>query len=351
MSEPFQYGGQAVIEGVMMRGRRSMAVGVRHPSGEIVVHSEPLNSRIYGSVWAKRPFIRGALLLWDTLGLGMRALMFSANVALQEEETVPDSRTAGTAGTTGDASDKASSGEPAPVPTASDGHAAVQAQVDTAARDAFTGGVMWGTMSLSLLFGVGVFFITPLLLARLVEPHLPGSLLTVLVEGGIRIALFFGYVWLIGRLPDVRRVYAYHGAEHKTINAYEAGEPLVPDRVARYSVAHPRCGTSFLLYVIVISILVFGLLGRPSLPVRIASRVLFIPVVASVAYECIRFSSRRTASPLVRVLMAPGMGLQKLTTREPDTSQVEVAIAALERVLERDGVTVPAVPARTVAVA
>jgi uncharacterized protein YqhQ len=168
-------------------------------------------------------------------------------------------------------------------------------------------------------------------------PSLPTATASVAVEGLIRILLFFGYVWLIGRLPDVRRVFAYHGAEHKTINAYEAGEPLTPERVGRYSVAHPRCGTAFLLYVVVLSIFVFGLMGRPSLPLRIATRIAFVPVIASVAYEVIRFSARRQGNPAVRALLIPGLALQKLTTREPDDAQVQVAIAALERVLELDG--------------
>ena len=305
-SQPFNYGGQAVIEGVMMRGRSAMAVAVRHPSGEVVVHTEPLASRVHRSVWAKRPFIRGVLMLWDTLSLGMKALVFSANVALEEE----------------DDEDKQQQ--------------TVKEQTETAAKDAFQGGVMWGTMILAMVFGIGLFFVSPLLLTRLVEHLLPNAAASVAVEGLIRIALFFGYVWLIGRLADVRRVFAYHGAEHKTINAYEAGEPLTPERVGRYSVAHPRCGTAFLLYVVVLSIFVFGLLGRPSLPLRIATRIAFVPVIASVAYEVIRFSARRQSNRAVRVLLIPGLALQSLTTREPDDSQVQVAIAALERVLEVD---------------
>jgi uncharacterized protein YqhQ len=331
VSEAFNYGGQAVIEGVMMRGRQAMAVAVRHPSGEVVVHGEPLNRGLYRSPWARRPFIRGALLLWDTLVLGTRALVYSASVAMSDEE-----REGETATTTGEGGAAAR----AAPRTAAEQSAA-------AAEEAFGGKMLWGMMAVSLAFGVGIFFISPLLLTRLVDPYLPSALLSVLVEGTIRIALFFGYVWLIGRLPDVRRVFAYHGAEHKAINALEAGEALAPAGVGRYSVAHPRCGTSFLLVVVVLSIFVFGLLGRPSLPLRIFSRVALVPVVAAVAYEVIRFAGRRTRNPVVRLVMAPGMALQKLTTREPDASQVEVAIAALKRVLEMDGlaVAVPAAPA------
>jgi uncharacterized protein YqhQ len=195
---------------------------------------------------------------------------------------------------------------------------------------------MWGTMAVALGLGIGIFFITPLLLTRVVDPVLPHAAWSVLVEGLIRIGLFFAYVWGIGRLPDIQRVFAYHGAEHKAINALEAGEPLEASRVQRYSVAHPRCGTSFLLFVVVLSVFVFGLLGRPSLPVRIASRVLLVPVIASVAYEVIRLSARRYSNRAVRALLAPGMALQALTTREPDQTQVEVALSALERVLALD---------------
>jgi uncharacterized protein YqhQ len=334
VSEAFHYGGQAVIEGVMMRGRQAMAVAVRHPSGEVVVHGEPLNRGLYRSPWARRPFIRGALLLWDTLVLGTRALVYSASVAMSDEESEAEAAAAAGGG---------AAAQPAPRTAAE--------QSAAAAEEAFGGKMLWGMMAVSLALGVGIFFISPLLLTRLLDPYLPSALLSVLVEGAIRIALFFGYVWLIGRLPDVRRVFAYHGAEHKAINALEAGEALAPAGVGRYSVAHPRCGTSFLLVVVVLSIFVFGLLGRPSLPLRIVSRVALVPVVAAVAYEVIRFAARRPRNPVVRLVMAPGMALQKLTTREPDASQVEVAIAALKRVLEMDGPTVavpvaPAAPAR-----
>ncbi len=307
--ERFNYGGQAVIEGVMMRGRTSMAVAVRHPNGSVVVHAEPLEKGMYRSPWVQRPLVRGVVMLWDTLALGMRALAFSANVAA------------------GDESDVAS---------AESGDSADTAQVEAAAKDAFGGGLMWGTLAAALIFGVGIFFVAPLLLTRLVDSLLPSAALSVLFEGLVRIGLFFGYVWLIGQLPDVRRVFAYHGAEHKAINALEAGEPMQAGRVLPYSVAHPRCGTSFLLFVIVLSILVFVFIGRPPLPIRLASRVVLVPVIAALAYELIRFAARHATHPAVRLLLAPGLALQALTTREPDEAQVEVAIAALERVLDAD---------------
>jgi uncharacterized protein YqhQ len=208
---------------------------------------------------------------------------------------------------------------------------------------------MWGTMAVALSFGVGIFFVSPLLLTGLVDRLLPTAALSVLFESVVRIGLFFGYVWLIGRLPDVQRVFAYHGAEHKAINAFEAGEPMQPGRVLPHSVAHPRCGTSFLLFVVLLSILVFALIGRPPLPLRLVSRIVLVPVIAALAYELIRFSARHARHPAVRLLLAPGMALQALTTREPDAAQVEVAIAALDRVLQTDGVVPP--PARPEAVA
>ena len=330
MSEPFYYGGQAVIEGVMMRGRTAMAVAVRHPGGQVVVHTEPLDRGVYRSPWAKRPFLRGVLLLWDTLVLGMRALTFSATVASSDGQ---GTKAEDEGRVTADESPSAlrdSSFVPRP-PSADAREAASEA-----AQTAFGGGALWGTMAVALTFGVGLFFVLPLLAARLVDPVVPAATLSVVLEGLVRMGLFFGYVWLIGRVPDVQRVFQYHGAEHKTINAFEAGEPLDPLHAQRYGVAHPRCGTSFLLYVVLLSILVFALLGRPPLAIRIASRIVLVPVIAALAYELIRLAARYAHRRAVRILLAPGMALQAMTTREPDDSQVEVAIAALDHVLARD---------------
>ena len=292
----FNYGGQAVIEGVMMRGAKHAAVAVRNPQGEIVVHEEPLTAPIYTSAWGKLPFVRGLALLWDALGLGERALMWSANIALTEEEG-------------GDQ-------------TAS-----------------FQGPVAWGTVAVSLAFGVGIFFLAPVLLTHLADRFLgTGSVASNLLEGIIRLTFFLVYVILIGRLPDIKRVFAYHGAEHKTINAYEAGADLTPQSVARFSLLHPRCGTGFLLVVMVISILVFGLLGQPPLIWRLVSRVALIPVIAGLAYEFIRFSAKRyTTNRLIRWLITPSLALQRLTTREPDHGMLEVAISSLKCVLRAEG--------------
>jgi uncharacterized protein YqhQ len=286
MGKPFNYGGQAVIEGVMMRGAKQMCVAVRAPDNEIVVHCEPLNPRIYASFISKIPFLRGLTMLWDTLGLGIRTLLFSAEVAVQEDEEVE-----------------------------------------------FSGPVAWGTVAVSLTLAVAVFFVGPLLLLKLVDRFIASALISNLLEGFIRLGLFLGYVWAIGFIPDIQRVFGYHGAEHKTINAYEADEALTVEAVGRHTVVHPRCGTAFLLVVMVISILVFALLGRPPLLLRILSRIVLIPVIAGIAYEFVKFSARHQDKWLMRVLIAPGLWLQGFTTREPDASMLEVSIAALRRLL------------------
>jgi len=280
--KPFNYGGQAVLEGVMMRGSRALAVAVRNPEGEIVTHVEPVNQTLYNGPISRIPFVRGLTMLWDALGLGMRSLMFSANVAMGEEE---------------------------------DG-------------EAFSGPVAWGTMIISLAFGVGLFFVLPLVIVGFADRWIESSLLSNLVEGTIRLLLFIGYVWLIGLMPDIRRVFGYHGAEHKTINAYEAGAELTPESVERFTTLHPRCGTAFLLSVVVISILLFSLLGRPVLWLRILSRIVLIPVVAGVAFEYIRFSARHMNKAIIRAIAAPNLAMQRLTTREPDLKMLAVSITA-----------------------
>ncbi len=290
------YGGQAVIEGVMMRGRRRAAVAVRAPNGEIVIHEEPLPPRIYQSRISKVPFIRGMVLLWDALVLGTRALMWSADVAVGEEEE----------------------------------------------SIGFSGPVAWGTIIVSLAIGIGVFFLLPAGVGRLMEHFWDVSkTASAFAEGVIRLVLFIAYIVLIGHMADVARVFAYHGAEHKTINAYEAGADLTPESVARFSTLHTRCGTSFLLFVLLISILLFVPLQFDNILLRFASRLLLIPVVAGIAYEFLRFSTRHQANPIMKLFIAPGLALQKLTTREPDLDMLEVAIAALQPVLAADGLEIP----------
>ena len=295
-------GGQAVLEGVMMRGVSTWAVAVRKPSeeqlaadgdrdpteaalGEIEVVSEPLvswNKRYRAFRW---PVIRGVVALAESLKIGFQALGYSANAQLVEEEQE-------------------------------------------------IGGGMWiGTIVLSLLLGIGLFFILPVGLTSLVRDQLPNSIVFVIVEKIVRISIFLLYIWLISRMRDLQRVFEYHGAEHKTISCYEAGLPLTPENAQRFSRLHPRCGTSFLLIVMIVAIFVFAPLGTPAWYWLFASRVVGIPLVAGLAFEVIKWFGRNRTKRWARVLMAPGMQLQKLTTREPDLDQLAVAIAALEAVL------------------
>jgi len=302
----FYYGGQAVIEGVMMRGRQRAAIAVRDPHGGIVVHEETLPARIYRSRASQIPFIRGMVLLWDALVLGTRSLMWSADVAIGEEE----------------------------------------------GSQGFSGPMAWGTLLISLAVGIGLFIALPAVLGGLAERFLGVSKLGAsFVEGVVRLVMFIGYIVLIGRLPDVKRVFAYHGAEHKTINAYEAGAQLTPANVARYSTLHTRCGTSFLLFVLVISIILFTPLQFDNWFLRIGSRLVLIPFVAGIAYEFLRFSTQHQNNRIMRLLIAPGLAMQRLTTREPDEIMLEVAIAALYPVLVADGLEVPSAPTPVMATA
>jgi uncharacterized protein YqhQ len=298
-SDQVAYGGQAVIEGVMMRGRQEMAVAVRAPSGEILVWSEPLKSSRLARRVRPWPFVRGAILLGDTLALGMRALMFSAALAMPNQ---PD------AGADGDDSPRGLNAKP-----------------------------IWFAVATAVLFAIGLFFVLPLLATALLDRYIDSAFVSNLVEGGIRLAILLGYVLAIGRLPEIRRVFAYHGAEHKAIHAWEAGDDLSVEQVRRHPLEHPRCGTGFLLVVMLLSVVVFILIGRPDLPVRIASRIVLIPLIAGVAYEFLKFGGRHATRWLTRVLLTPGMRLQRATTRQPDDAILEVAIAALLRVLVADG--------------
>jgi uncharacterized protein YqhQ len=285
------YGGQAVLEGVMMRGQQTMAVAVRAPNQQIVLHTRPLNAARRNRL-GRLPLVRGLVGLWDALGLGWQSLSFSANVAAGEDAK-------------------------------------------------FEGPAAWGTIAVSVVFGVGLFFVAPAALAQLGEAVLglpPG--LGGLIEGLVRLAIIVGYLWLIGFMPDIRRLFGYHGAEHKTINAFEAGAELTPASVARFPLEHPRCGTAFLLTVVIFSILLFSLFGPLPVWTRLLSRVLLIPVAAAFAFEYIRFTARHLAHPLVRLLVIPNLALQRLTTREPDERMLEVAIAAFNAVREREEIAV-----------
>jgi uncharacterized protein YqhQ len=269
-----------------MRGRENVAVAVRRPDGEINVTSQPLAS-IYKGHLRNWPFIRGIIVLIETLALGTQAIFHSAQIAAAEEDekNIP--------------------------PT-----------------------LLWGGMAIAIAFAVGLFFIVPLLLTRyLVYPYIASALMCNIIEGILRI---IAYLKLISLMPDIKRVFAYHGAEHKVVNAYEAGMPLELDYVKNYSTAHTRCGTSFLLAVLVISIIVFALLGRPPLWLGILSRIVLIPVIAALGYEFVRFGATHSQNWLVRGLLVPGLRLQAMTTGEPNDSQLETALSALKKVIEAD---------------
>ena len=316
MSDRILYGGQAVIEGVMMRGRRFVACAVRDPQGNIISTSEPLSPAIYASRWAKIPFLRAVTILWDTLVLGTKMLMYSADVAVAEEMKMNSS-----------------------APPSSSNSAPVSGT--NVAQNAIPAGVALGTVLIALAFGIGLFFVLPLVLVNFADPYLTASfasaaaasLASNLLEGLIRLVLLLAYIWLIGLMPDVRRVFQYHGAEHKTIAADEAGASLVPETIQQYSKEHPRCGTGFLLVIAVVSIFVFVLLGRPPIEWRIISRIVLVPVVAALSYELIKFSAAHKTNPLLNALVVkPSLALQALTTREPDAKMIEVAVAALQKV-------------------
>ena len=289
MAGPFHYGGQAVIEGVMIRGQKAVSIAVRRPDGELARYTEPLGAIYTGRV-REVPLLRGVLTLVETLVLGIRSLIYSANVSLGEDE------------------------------------------------QQITPGMVWGMLAFALAFAVAIFFVLPLLLTSWLDAYFSSSIVSNAVEGVLRLGLFLLYLKAIGLLPDIRRLFAYHGAEHKTINAYEDGAAMEANAVRKYSTAHARCGTAFMLIVFVIAFIVFALLGRPPLWLRIASRIVLIPVIAGIGYELMRFSAAHMGNALVRAIYAPSLALQVLTTGEPDEGQLEVALQALRGALDADGI-------------
>ena len=323
----FYYGGQAMIEGVMMRGRRSVAVAIRRPEGEIYLHKEDLEPKIYQNKYLRWPFVRGVIMLWEMLVLGTRLMTFSANIATGAIDPTGQYVAADADSQSQAVTTDLASGEEKP---------------------AALGGVSLAlAMVIPLGFAVAIFFVLPLLLTSLLHNQIGTGWLNVLVEGLIRLALLLGYLTLIGRLPDIQRVFGYHGAEHKAINTMEQGYPLDVAHVRQASRVHTRCGTGFLLLVMVVSIVVFALVGSPSLLIKIVSRIVLIPVVAALAYEIMRLGASNYRYRIVRWLMAPGLALQGLTTREPDDSMIECAIASLEYVMARDSEEeTPATPAQ-----
>ncbi|MCU0498747.1 MAG: DUF1385 domain-containing protein [Anaerolineae bacterium] len=315
----FSYGGQAVIEGVLMRGAHTAAIAVRAPDGQIVVHEQPLNKHLYRGWMAKQPFVRGLVGLYDALGLGTRALMWSADVAMQEPAPKPGTTILNIL--------------LAPLML----NVSPPTKTENKTID-FNGPIGWAMIVFSLVLGLGLFMALPnggaTLAANLLGIE---SLLVInLLEGVIQLAILVVYIWLIGLMPDTKRLFGYHGAEHKTINAYEAGGELTPENVAKYPIEHPRCGTAFLLTVVFIGMLVFAILdtlfGR-----LLITRLIFIPVVAGISYEVLRFTAKNITNPIIRLIVTPNLMLQHLTTRQPDLQMIEVAIVAFKRVLHSEG--------------
>src|SRR6266568_2588447 len=318
----FYYGGQAVMEGVMMRGRASAAVAVRRSDQSIYLYEEALNPRLYQNPLFRLPFLRGLLLLWEMLVLGTRLMTFSANIATGAVN--PDAPLLPP-----DTADPAARNEKIT------GDALTE---QPEAPPKIGGLTMALTLLVSLSIAVAIFFVGPLFLASLLPSQIGGGWLNLLLEGVIRLALLLGYLYVIGRVPDIERVFGYHGAEHKAINAMEQGDPLDVAHVRRASRVHTRCGTGFLLLVMVVSIFVFAFVATPSLPLKVISRIVLVPVVAGIAYELMRLGAANYRFRIVRWLLAPGLALQGLTTREPDDSMIECAIASLKCILQRDGV-------------
>jgi uncharacterized protein YqhQ len=324
----YYYGGQAVMEGVMMRGRSSVAVAIRRLDDSIYLHEEGLNPRLYQNRFFRLPFVRGLLLLWEMLILGTRMMTFSANVSTGAVDPEAEQNGQGVAPQKQD--DSALNGA----------HDVIQADTSLSEQPEKPPRIGGFTLAITLLFSLGfavlVFFLLPLFITSLLHNQIGNGWLNLIVEGVIRLVLLIGYLYLIGRVPDIQRVFGYHGAEHKAINAMEHGDPLDIPHVRRASRVHTRCGTGFLLLVMVVSIFVFALVGSPSLLIKFVSRIVLIPVVAGIAYELMRLGAANYRYRVVRWLLAPGLALQGLTTREPDDSMIECAIASLQRVTQRD---------------
>ncbi len=281
------YGGQAVIEGVMIRGRKAVVTSVRRPNGELATDVKPIDEN-----WTKRyrriPFLRGIVILIETMVMGIKSLLYSANIAVEEEaEEIPSK-------------------------------------------------AIWVMIASAAILVIVLFFLAPLFLTRLVDQYMPNTIVFHIVEGLIRLAIFLGYLKVISFMPDIKRVFTYHGAEHKTVNAYEAGVPMEVEAIKAHSTAHVRCGTSFLFTVLLIAIIVFSFMGRDILWLMIVSRIVLIPVIMGLGYEVIYFGARHTDNWAVKILLAPGLWLQSLTTGEPDDKQIEVAIAAMNKAVEID---------------
>jgi len=285
---PTTYGGQAVIEGVMIRGRKTIGLACRLPDGDIYRYRESLSSPLQRSRIARAPFVRGIVVLWESLDYGLRMLMRSADVQLQ------------------------------------------------GAHEGLGKGGNALVLGVALVAALGLFIGVPYLATSLVRDAAPSSLALNVAEGLLRLVLLVGYLVAISFMPDVRRVFAYHGAEHMTIHAFEHGDPLTPERIEPYPTAHPRCGTAFLLFVVFVSIVVFAFISRVNPIADLVVRLLLVLPVASISYEVLRFGAAHERNPLMRILVAPGLLLQRITTRRPDSRMIEVAVASLEEALAGD---------------
>lgn len=296
MSAPI--GGQAVLEGVMMRGPSAWSVAVRKPDGEIAEVNRPISSFLLKHRWARLPIVRGVFALGESLAIGFRALAISANYAAQEE-----------------------------------GEEGEEVQTE------LSRGQLLFAFGIAIGFALLLFKVSPALITNWLPIDSTGWF--VVIEGVIRVSIFILYLVIVGFMPDLKRVFQYHAAEHKAINAYEAGDPLEPEVVQRHSLIHVRCGTAFLLYVMVIAIFVFAFVGQPGWFWLIVSRILLLPVIAGIAYEVIRFAGAHPQNPILRTILAPGLWLQRLTTRSPSLDQIEVSIRALHEVLRLEGRLTP----------
>jgi uncharacterized protein YqhQ len=297
VSPPTAYGGQAVIEGVMIRGRRTIGLACRLPNGEIYRYREPLRSLLLRSRLARAPFVRGLIVLWESLSYGTRMLMKSADMQLEDGEG------------------SMSSGSNA---------------------------VVFGiALIAALAFFVGIPYFATQAARQLIE----SSLLLNIAEGLLRMVLFLGYLFAISFMPDIRRVFMYHGAEHMTIHAFEHGDELVRSKIEPYPTAHPRCGTAFLLFVVVVSIALFAFLPRTNIFVDLIARLALIVPVASISYEVLRFGAAHESNPLMRLFVAPGLLLQGITTRRPDPGMIDVAVASLQEALAGDAEAAAKTPA------
>jgi len=283
----FRYGGQAVIEGVMIRGHKAIVTAVRRPAGDVVINTRPIPPISTGRL-RRIPLLRGVVILAEAMVFGIQSLLYSANIAMEEEEEeIPQ-------------------------------------------------GAIWGMIASAVILAVVLFFLTPLFLTKLLNEYIPNTIVFHIIEGLIRLAIFFAYLKVISLMRDIQRVFTYHGAEHKTVNAHEAGVPMEADAIRPYSTIHVRCGTSFLFVVLIIAIFVFAFIGRDILWLMIVARIVLIPVIMALGYEVVYFGAKHTGNWFVRILLTPGWLLQKMTTGEPDDRQIEVAISALNKAVEID---------------